>query len=120
MRLLVVLAITISMFVTVGITGCGKTSQGNETIAQVKKVQNQTPWFCYNHVEADLSLGIMRNGVGSMSTQDMWVYVPNTEDYNKLVKASKTGQLVSVKYDVFRVAFCVPEEVVTSVDFVTQ
>jgi hypothetical protein len=58
----------------------------------------------------------MRNGVGSMSTQEMWLYVPNEGDYNILAKAAETGAIVKIKYDEARLRFCVPANIVTHVE----
>src|SRR5579859_447764 len=62
------LAIAIS-FASAACGACGNSSVGNELEGQVKKVVKRTPIFCSDYVEADVSLGVIRNGVGSMSQE---------------------------------------------------
>jgi len=95
---------------------CGYSSKDNELTGQVKKVHNQTPIICGDYVAADVSLGVMRNGVGSMSAEDVILYVPNADDAAALKKAADTGQLVKVTYDVKRLVLCVPEKQVKHVE----
>jgi major membrane immunogen (membrane-anchored lipoprotein) len=97
------------------LVACGYTSHDNELTGQVKRVIKQTPLLCSNYVYADISLGVIRNGVGSMSSQDMDLTVSNEKDRAALQAASDSGKLVKIKYDRRRVTFCEPEEVITSV-----
>jgi hypothetical protein len=110
--------VTAVALISLGLTGClGNSSAGNEAVGQVKRVQHKTPILCpdYNHV--DISLGVMRNGVGSMSTQDMWLYVPNALDNSVLTDAAQSGALVKISYDVARGRWfgCVETATVTAV-----
>ena len=43
------------------LTSCGYSSKENEMIGQVKKVAHQTPIFCDDRVDADISPGIPPN-----------------------------------------------------------
>lgn len=98
--------------------GCGYSSINNESIGQVKKVINLTPLVCSDRVDVDISLGVMRDGVGSMSTQDIELYVPK-EEHQKLLKLAATqGSLVKVTYSSYRITWCLPEKVVTNVEIV--
>ena len=99
------------------LAGClGDSSKDNETIGQVKKVEHNTPIMLPDYDDADISLGVMKNGVGSLSHEDMWVYVPNPEDFKILQQASQTGELVKIKYDVARARFYVEKHTVTHVE----
>lgn len=99
------------------LTGCfGFSSKQNELTGQVKKVKHQTPMLCPERVDVDVSLGVLRNGVGSMSTEDLWLTVDNPNDIEILTKAAETGQIVKVSYDVRRVTFCPNEDLVTHVE----
>lgn len=100
------------------LTNCGYGSINNELIGQVKKVVGVTPILCYAYNAADISLGVMRGGVGSMSTQDEWVYVRDVESLKTLKQANETGALVKITYDEVRTTFCVPRLVVTRVEIV--
>jgi hypothetical protein len=95
--------------------GCNE-SEDNEAVGQVKKVVRQTPILCGKFNRADLSLGVMQNGTGSMSSHDEWFYVVEQSDYDKLKKAAESGKLVRVRYGVSRFAFCRDDHWITSVE----
>jgi len=98
--------------------GCGRSAVDNELIGQVKKVTKQTPLVCDDWKAVDISLGVLRNGVGSMSTQDVWATVTDDAQYATLRAAAETGELVKITYDYWRVAFCTANLYVTKVEFV--
>lgn len=98
------------------ISGCGYSSRQNEAIGQVKKVVSNTPLICNDYNDVDISLGVMVKGVGSMSSQDMWFYVPNQNDINILKKANESGKLVKFTYDTKRFRWCVDERQLTHVE----
>jgi hypothetical protein len=108
----------ILVFAILALSGCGYKSRNNELIGQVKKVMSQTPLICPDYNEADVSLGVIRNGVGSMSSQDKWLHVSSEKDLETIRAANESGAIVKIKYDVRRVTFCVPESVVRSVEVV--
>lgn len=93
----------------------GTSSTDNDVIGQVKKVEHITPRFFNNYQRVELSLGVMRNGVGSMSTQDIWLYVPNQKDIDILTQAAQSGALIKIKYDHYRFRWYVEEDEVTNV-----
>ena len=90
----------------------------SELIGQVKKVQRHTPILCSGYVAADISLGVLRRGVGSMSTQDVWVTVTEEAHRQLLVTAAESGALVKIRYDERRFTFCVPHLIVRDVSVV--
>lgn len=102
------------------LAGClGHSSRHNELVGQVKRVQHMTPMSCPNWDHVDISLGTMRNGVGSMSNQDLWLWVPNRKDMLLLEAAARDGRIVKVMYDIARWRFwfnCEELEEVTSVE----
>jgi hypothetical protein len=100
------------------IAGCGYSSRDNELIGQVKKVKNNTPIICSDYHNVDISLGVMRNGVGSMSTQDKWLVVTDSNHLKILKQANETGQLVKIKYNEKRVAICTEDEFVIDVEII--
>lgn len=100
------------------LAGCGDTSRHNEVIGQAKRVVNQTPLICMDYPAFDLSLGVMRNGTGSMSTQDQWFTVTDDRLLDTLRKAAETGALVKVTYDVRRWAPCSYDHWLTAVEIV--
>lgn len=98
--------------------GCGYSSTDNELIAQPKKVFHQTPIVCPNRNDVDVSLGVMRGGVGSMSVADMMLTVNNPKDVATLEKAIADGKLVKIRYNEFRLALCQEDNDLTSVEIV--
>jgi hypothetical protein len=96
---------------------CGNTSSANEAVGQVKKVIKHTPLVCEDYTEVDVSLGVMRNGVGSMSKEDVEIVVPNGEvaAISTLQKAAESGAIVHVVYDVKRLNLCWPDHRFVSV-----
>ena len=91
--------------------------QESRTILFIK-IHHQTPMLCGNRNDIDISLGVMRGGVGSMSTQDMYLTVPNQKDLETLDKAIVDGKLVKFHYNEYRFAFCQQDETLTSVEIV--
>lgn len=92
------------------LTGClGHTAVDNELVGQVKKVKAITPLLCPDYKIADISLGVIRNGTGSMSKEDVWVYVASDTDYKALASAAGSGQVVKVVYSTRRAGFCTGE-----------
>lgn len=101
----------------VGLSGCwGYTSIDNELTGQVKKVHHNTPLICPDYYSADVSLGVMRNGVGSMSTQDVAVTIPDKELLHVFEEAASTGKLVKVVFKVRRFTICIEDHVIDSVE----
>lgn len=98
------------------LTACGYQARDSEMIGQVKKVVHNTPIVCSEYSEADISLDVIRNGVGSMSRQDVLVTITDKEQEKIFREANETGQLVKVKYDIFRFSMCRPLRTVTLVE----
>lgn len=95
--------------------GCGRSSVDSEIVGQPKKIVKQTPIFCENYTDVDISLGFVKDGVGSMSNQDIWLTVPNQSDIDTLNKAVDENKLVKVIYDEYRTNFCWNSHVVKSI-----
>jgi hypothetical protein len=106
------------IFAMFAMTACGYSARYSEMIGQVKKVARQTPIFCDDRVDADISLGVMRDGVGSMSSQDVWITVPNKEDQELLKRANESGELVKITYDDKRWTWCWHNQIVTKAELV--
>ena len=100
------------------LVSCGYSSRDNELIGQVKKIRHNTPIFCSDYSETDISLGIIRNGVGSMSTQDKWLVVTEKEHLKILKQANDSGAVVKILYDEKRVTFCTDNDFVIDVEIV--
>ncbi len=102
--------------VLTGCDACGNSSVNNELVGQPKRLHNETPILCENRVDLDVSMGFMKDGVGSVSTADMHLTVPNREDVDRINRAINENKLVKLHYNVARVNLCWQQEVVTSVD----
>ena len=100
------------------LTGCGYSARDNELTGQVKRVVKQTPIMCEDRTDADISLGVMRNGVGSMSTDDVQLTVANADDAKLLKEANESGALVKVTYDIKRWVWCWQDHIITKVELV--
>ena len=115
MKKILVMAVVASL--AVGLAGClGNSSVDNEASGQVKRVHLVTPLICNDRTDADISLGVMHNGQGSMSTQDMWLTVGDPALIPVLKQAADSGAIVKFKYNVARMRWCWNEEEITSVE----
>jgi hypothetical protein len=85
---------------------CGWSGRDISGVGQVKKVRLDTPILCPDYHEVDISLGVMRNGVGSMSTNDMTLFIPENL-VPELKKAAEAGALINFTYDERRASWCV-------------
>lgn len=104
------------MFPTlIPVAACGYSARDNELVGQVKKVVAQTPILCGDYHEVDISLGVLRNGAGSTSKEDVVLYVQGEGDVPLLKKAAEEGFPVKVAYDIKRIAWCVPDHWLTAV-----
>lgn len=101
-----------------GLAGCGNTDVDNELVGQAKKLANSTPIVCMDYKAFEVSLGIMRAGTGSMSTQDMWLTVTNENDLATIKKAVETSALVKIHYNSRRFAPCSEDHWLTSIEIV--
>ncbi len=99
------------------IGGCGYSSKENEMVGQVKKVIEQTPIICGDYTEADVSLGVLRNGNGSMSKEDVVLRIEDQAQRALLKSAAESGRPVKITYDIKRWVWCGPDHIATSVSF---
>ena len=116
MKRLVTGAVLLVLFTS----SCGYTQRDGEMIGQVKKIVRATPLICPEYLAADVSLGVLRGGVGSMSTQDMWLVVEKAQE-PLFRAASENGKIVKIHYDVTRFGgrffVCTPDHFATSIEY---
>lgn len=99
--------------------GCwGYEEMDNQMSGQVKKVHHVTPLVCPAFSTVDVSLGTMRNGVGSMSDHDITMTIWNKADEDVLEQAAREGAIVDIKYSRWRMAWCREDAVVQHVQLV--
>ena len=96
-----------------GCEACGYSSVDNHMTGQVKKVHHNTPMVCDNYDNADVSLGIMQGGVGSISNHDVQVTVPGQAEFKIMETAAKSGKLVEITFKERRWTTCIDDYVVT-------
>jgi len=91
-----------------------------EVIGQAKRLSHMTNLVCDNYPAFDISLGVMQNGTGSMSTGDQWFTVasPDVGTLDTLKKAVEGGKIVKVTYDLRRWAPCSTDHWLRSVSIV--
>lgn len=102
------------------LAGCGYSAKENEMVGQVKKVVEQTPLICGDYTEADVSLGVLRNGNGSMSKEDVILRVNDPAQKKLLKAAAETGNPVKISYDIKRFVWCGPDHILTNVEYLPQ
>ncbi len=91
---------------------CGFTTmyaRDGELIGQAKKLTRITPFWssiCPEYYAFDVSLGVLQNGVGSISKSDVVLTVQNVKDLPAMRTAVERGALVKVRYDTRRLAAC--------------
>lgn len=95
--------------------GCGRESVNVVASGQVKTVSNETPLLCPDYTEVDVSLGVVHDGTGSMSTHDILFRVDDSDLAKVLREAAKSGKIIEVTYDTDRFRWCVETRVITSV-----
>jgi len=84
-------------------------ARDGELIGQAKKLTLVTPFWssiCPEYYALDVSLGVMQNGTGSMSTQDVWFTIKNVQDLDLMRKAVENASIAKIKYDTRRLAAC--------------
>ena len=99
---------------------CGYSSMDNELSGQVKRVIHTTPLLCPDRYDVDVSLGVFRNGVGSVSKHDMSLVVLKESDVQKLKDAASTGKIVKMTYNEPRFRFCHEFSEVTNVEILNN
>ena len=102
------------------LSGCGYSAKDGEAIGQAKKLTAVTPLICEGYVAFDMSLGILKGGSGSMSTQDIWLTVKDGVNLMILKKAVENASIVHIRYDTRRVPFCTEKFILNGVDLVQQ
>lgn len=92
------------------LTACGYSHRDNELVGQPKAVEFATPIFCPDQHILHLSLGVMRHGVGSMSTEDVMINIPDDKLVPILESVVKQGKLISAQTNEARFRVCNEEK----------
>ena len=97
------------------LSGCGYSARDGVLTGQAKAITMNTPIICPFNYSVSISLGVMRNGVGSMSNQDNELEIINPEHIEIFKKAVELGKIVKVKFDTRRFTLCVPQDLLTEI-----
>lgn len=96
------------------LTGCGYSHRDNDLVGQPKSVESTTPMLCPDQHILHLSLGVMRHGVGSMSTEDIRINVPDDRLVPVLRSAVESGKLINARTNEARFRWCNEEKELVS------
>jgi len=100
-------------------SACGYTATNNEVVGQVKRVEHNTPIVCSDFDSVDVSMGVMRGGVGSYSIADVWLTV-TPEQAKQLKEMQRINAIVRFTYNKRRYAPCVATWIVSGIENVTD
>jgi hypothetical protein len=103
-----------SLLMLVALTGCGYSHRDNEIVGQPKAIESTTPILCPEQHVLHLSLGVMRHGVGSMSTEDVRINIPDATLVSGLKSAVESGKLINARTNEARFRWCNEERELVS------
>lgn len=98
------------LLLLITLTGCGYSHVNNDVVGQPKSVESTTPILCPNQHILHLSLGVMRHGVGSMSTQDISINIPDDSLIPSLKAAVEAGKIINAQTNEARFRWCNEEK----------
>lgn len=103
----------LAFIVSSTLSSCGYLEVGTKGLAQIKRIHKVTPLLCPDYTLIDVSLGVMQNGAGSMSKEDIEMVV--TEDQAKQLDTvlSQGKGIIEMTYSRKRVSFCKEDRVMT-------
>jgi hypothetical protein len=93
-------------------------SRDGEVVGQAKSITRVTPFWsvCAPYYMLDVSVGVMVNGVGSLSTHDVGFTVADTWDVPAMLEAVQHAKIIRVRYDTRRLAACTEDNIATGFD----
>ena len=108
----------VAIIMLVSLSGClGYAGKDIEVVGQIKRIVKNTPLICSDFIDADLSMGVMRNGTGSVSKEDIWIVI-DIKEADTLRAAMEHGDLVKITYNLKRVDVCTDGRYATSVEVI--
>jgi outer membrane lipopolysaccharide assembly protein LptE/RlpB len=96
------------------LTACGYSHRDNDLVGQPKSVESTTPLICPDQHVLHLSLGVMRHGVGSMSTEDIQINIPDARLVPVLQSVVESGKLINARTNEARFRWCNEEKELVS------
>jgi hypothetical protein len=98
------------------LAGCGNIAIDGEAIGQAKKVTKTTNILCPDYYSFDMSLGVLQNGTGSISKEDVWMTIEDVRLVPAINAAVDRGAVVKVRYNERRVPFCSDHYILTGIE----
>jgi len=96
--------------------GCGYSALNSEFTGQVKYVEETNPLICDSFFQSGVSLGVMKNGTGSVSTHDVRIYIATPELAELFKRAASSTVPVKITYRQRRLTWCIPEMEATKIE----
>lgn len=100
------------------LAGCGYSHVGNDVVGQPKSIESTTPLLCPDQDVLHLSLGVMRHGVGSMSTEDIRINIPDHHLATALQSVVESGGLINARTNEARFRWCNEEKELVSFEII--
>lgn len=94
--------------------GCGYSHRDNDLVGQPKSVESTTPLLCPDQHILHMSLGVLRNGTGSMSTEDIRINIVDAHLVPALQLAISKGSLITARTNEARFRWCNEEKELVS------
>lgn len=104
----------LALLVVLLLVGCGYSHRNNDVVGQPKSVESTTPLLCPDQHILHLSLGVMRHGVGSMSTEDIRINIPDERLVPVLKTVVESGKLINARTNEARMRWCNEEKELVS------
>lgn len=104
---------------TLMLAGCGNSAVNGTAVGQAKGFDQATPLICADYKTFDMSQGVMQNGTGSVSKEDMLFTIADGVDLSVVKRAAESGSIVKVTYNQRRAAFCTEDFILTDIKIIT-
>ena len=96
----------LTLMIMLLLCSCGYSHRDNDLVGQPKSVESTTPMVCPDQHVLHLSLGVMRHGVGSMSTEDIRINIPDDKLVPALKLAVESGKIINARTNEARFRWC--------------
>lgn len=100
--------------------GCGNSAVNGSAVGQAKGWDITTPLICADYKFFDMSQGVMQNGSGSVSHEDMRFTIAEGVDMAVVKLATETAAIVKVTYNERRAPFCTENFILTDIKIISQ
>lgn len=88
------------------LSSCGNSATDIELTGQLKAAGVATNLICPDYFYLDMSMGVIKDGTGSVSKDDIFVTLYGRQEYKKYQELAKVGAIITVHANMRRAAFC--------------